>query len=60
MVVRHFVRNTANHGRRLLLLCDNMGLVLASGKGRSSAPSLNLVLRRLAAISIFANIDITV
>ncbi|CAK0856032.1 unnamed protein product [Prorocentrum cordatum] len=60
MGVRHFVRNTANHGRRLLLLCDNMGLVLASGKGRSSVPSLNLVLRRLAAISIFANIDITV
>ncbi|CAK0838344.1 unnamed protein product [Prorocentrum cordatum] len=60
MGVRHFVRNTANHGRRLLLLCDNMGLVLASGKGRSSVSSLNLVLRRLAAISIFANIDITV
>ncbi|CAK0798858.1 unnamed protein product, partial [Prorocentrum cordatum] len=60
MGVRHFVRNTANHGRRLLLLCDKMGLVLASGKGRSSVPSLNLVLRRLAAISIFANIDITV
>ena len=60
MGIRHFIRNTANHGRRLLLLSDNMGLVLAAGKGRSSVPALNSLLRRLAAITLFSNVDIII
>jgi len=35
-VVRRLVKNQQNHGKRFLVLLDNLALVLAIGKGRSS------------------------
>ncbi|CAK0867614.1 unnamed protein product, partial [Prorocentrum cordatum] len=44
---------------RLLVLCDNLGLVLALGKGRAAAPRVNKTCREVAALSIFGDMSVT-
>ena len=41
MALRHALRSLAGHGKRQLLLCDNLGLVLSLGKGRAHTVPLS-------------------
>ena len=43
--LRHLLRDRGAFGRRVLLLVDNLGLALATGKGRSAAFQLRDILR---------------
>ena len=49
---RRAARRCMTRGRVVLMLCDNMGLVLACEKGRCTDPVLQRILRRYAAISL--------
>ncbi|CAK0883227.1 unnamed protein product, partial [Prorocentrum cordatum] len=58
--VRHHLRAVSQRGRKLLVLCDSLGLVLALGKGRAAAPRVNKTCREAAALSIFGDLSVTV
>ncbi|CAK0816959.1 unnamed protein product, partial [Prorocentrum cordatum] len=47
--LRHALRDSKSFGKRILFLCDNMGLVCAMEKGRSSAGGVLRVARQWAA-----------
>ena len=49
---RRAARRCLTRGRVVLMLCDNMGVVLACEKGRCTDPVLLRILRRLVAISL--------
>ena len=49
---RRAARSCMTRRRVVLMLCDNMGVVLACEKGRCTDPVLLRILRRLAAISL--------
>ncbi|CAK0841243.1 unnamed protein product, partial [Prorocentrum cordatum] len=58
--IRHHLRAVSRRGRKLLMLCDNLGLVLALGKGRAAAPIVNRTCREAAALSILGDMSVTV
>lgn len=43
-------------GKRLLILCDNMGVVYGLNKGRSANPGLLRIARRCLALSVFSRV----
>ena len=49
---RHCLRDSTMHNRRIVLLIDNLGLVLALNKGRSSKPRIAKICRAFAALSL--------
>ena len=57
---RHTMRTRDGLRRRHLYLCDNLSLVLAVGKGRSSAPNLNGTCRALASLALFTGSELVV
>ncbi|CAK0904966.1 unnamed protein product [Prorocentrum cordatum] len=58
--IRHHLRAASRRGRKLLALCDNLGLVLALGKGWAAGPRVNKTCREAAALSIFGDMSVTV
>ena len=50
--VKNACRDSRKHGSRMLVLNDNMGVVLATQKGRCAAYPLLRILRRVAAHSL--------
>ena len=50
--LRHFCKDSRKHGRRLAVLNDNMGVVLAVSKGRCHDYRLLRILRRMSALSL--------
>lgn len=46
--VKHRVRDSRRHGRRVLVLNDNMGVVLSIQKGRSSSYGLLRIIQRIS------------
>ena len=54
------VRALSCRGRGLLMLCDNMPVVLAVAKGRSSAPAVNQTIRQLTSLSILCDVSVAV
>jgi hypothetical protein len=53
MSARHILRTRRNFDQHHLLLCDNLALVLALGKGRGKSYELNATCRELSALSLF-------
>lgn len=58
--VRHALRSREAHGRRMLVLSDNLGLTLAIAKGRGKTASVNQTCRELAALSMLTNCKVVV
>ena len=56
LALRHAVRDRGRRRRRMLGFVDNQALLGAARKGRSSAPRLLGVCRRIAALALFADI----
>ncbi|CAK0817286.1 unnamed protein product [Prorocentrum cordatum] len=50
--VRHVARDCSLHNSRVLLLGDNMSVILARAKGRSSTPAMNFQCRLSSAIAL--------
>ena len=59
-IVKNQTRAIANHTREHLLLGGSMSAILASDKGRSSDPRMNLSLRRIAAHVLATGIRVRV
>lgn len=57
---KHRCRDSNRHGRRIVVLNDNMGFVLAAQKGRCTSYSLLRLLRRLAAHSLVTGCKLSV
>ena len=57
MSLKRLCRTTKNLGTTALTLCDNMGVVLAMERGRSSSGSLNTLCRRAAAYCVGGGIS---
>ena len=49
LAVRHHLRRVSSQCHRLVVLCDNLSVVLALGKGRSSSPHLLRTCREMLA-----------
>ncbi|CAK0823013.1 unnamed protein product, partial [Prorocentrum cordatum] len=56
--VRRLARNSQLHGRRHLILGDNLGVVCACEKGRAAHFALNVVCREICAISIASGMQL--
>ena len=59
-VLESALRAERAHGHRIVILCDNLGLVLAITKGRGKTPEANQTCRELATLSLFTNVRIIV
>jgi len=55
LAVLHASRNLRNHGKDLLMVGDNLSVVLAATKGRSSSFPLLCVLRRVCSVVLATN-----
>ena len=58
--VKHCLRASANHGTRLVLLCDNLSLVLGLTKGRGRKNEINQSCREICGLCLLANIKLHV
>ena len=58
--VKHMARDRSFHGRKVLILNDNLGNIPAIAKGRCSDHKLLRILRRLLAYSVAAGIKLCV
>ena len=56
MTARWVARSQANHGHRVVVLVDAKAVLGAAAKGRSSAPSIAIHMRRLAALSLASGV----
>ena len=54
--VKHMARDFSKHGKRILILNDNMGVVLAVQKGRCTSYALLRIVRRMSAHLLAAGI----
>eukprot|EP00959_Pyramimonas_sp_CCMP1952_P030721 643793-Pyramimonas_sp.AAC.1 len=60
LAVRHHLRRVSAQCHRLAVMCDNLSVVLALGKGRSSSPHLMRTCREMLALSLLGNVVVTV
>ena len=58
LAVRRLVRRPRLHSHRMLFLMDAISVLSALQKGRSSAPSLRICVRRISALVLAANLRI--
>lgn len=56
--VKHFLRNTDNHGHRLLVLTDSMTAALSYDKGRAHSHRLRRVLEQFSALALATGLSV--
>ncbi|CAK0823926.1 unnamed protein product, partial [Prorocentrum cordatum] len=60
LAVRHHLRRVSAQCHRLVVLCDNLSVVLALGKGRPPSPRSMRTCREMLALSLLGNLVVAV